>query len=67
MIGPRITHRRRASLLLLALCIAIALVATLRYHFIPQLQERAKARTQPADPAPARESSSDRRRASREG
>ncbi len=53
--------------LIYALCIAIALVATLRYHFIPQLQERAKARTQPADPAPARESSSDRRRTSREG
>lgn len=54
--------------LIYALCIAIALVATLRYHFIPQLQERAKARTQPpVDPAPAGEPSSDQRRAPREG
>jgi YjbE family integral membrane protein len=51
--------------LIYALCIAIALVATLRYHFIPRLQERTNTRTQPpAEPLPAREPSSDRRRSS---
>jgi YjbE family integral membrane protein len=53
--------------LIYALCIAIALVATLRYHFIPQLQEHAKTRMRPADPVPDDEPSSDRHRATREG
>jgi YjbE family integral membrane protein len=53
--------------LIYGLCLAIALVATVRFHFLPRLREQAHSRTQPPVDRPVGEPSNARRRASREG